>query len=123
MITKAVIVSTDSAYDRITAFFGLTARWVAATPAERRRFDNLWRETCRPQHDLTLVERATVIRTCRDQRQALQIELDRLQREALQGSKTADAAARTLDAELSILKAAIRALWLQSGKDPPPEDL
>lgn len=116
-------LSTDIVYDRFMTFFGLTARWGAATERERKRFEALWRETCRLPHDLTLVERATVIRHLRDTRDALQIELDRLKREALQGSKTADTAARTLDAELSILRAGIRTLWLQSGRDPPSEDL
>lgn len=70
--------------------------------------------------ELTTVERAAVIRACRDKREELRLARDRLARQAAAGDRTSDAAARVLDAELTILEAAIRTLWRQSGCDPPP---
>jgi hypothetical protein len=73
--------------------------------------------------ELTIVERAAVLRACREKRDDLRMSRDHLKTQSRLGDKHSDAAARVLDAELSILEAAIRTLWKQSGCDPPPEDM
>lgn len=72
--------------------------------------------------ELTVVERAAVLRACREKRENLRQALQPLILNASKGDKVADAASRVVDAELSVLEAAIRNLWRQSGLDPPPDD-
>lgn len=69
--------------------------------------------------ELTTVERASVLRACRDKRDNLRQALTHLKNQAKLGDRTADAAGTVVEAELSILEAAIRVLWQQSGCDPP----
>lgn len=73
--------------------------------------------------ELTVVERASVLRACREKRDNLKQSRDYLKAQHKLGDRAADAAVVVLDAELSILEAAIRVLWKQSGCDPPPEDI
>lgn len=71
--------------------------------------------------ELTVVERAGVLRACREKRESLRSSKEHLKNLAKLGDKHADSAVVVLDAELSILEAAIRTLWKQSGADPPTE--
>jgi putative heme iron utilization protein len=73
--------------------------------------------------ELTTVERASVLRACREKRDSLRQACDHLKTQARLGDRTADAAATVVDAELSILTAAIRVLWKQSGCEPPISEL
>lgn len=73
--------------------------------------------------ELTVVERASVLRACREKREDLRLSREHLKNQHKLGDRHADSAARVIDAELSILEAAIRVLWKQSGCDPPPEDV
>lgn len=72
--------------------------------------------------ELTVVERASVLRACREKRDNLRTSREYLKNQHKLGDRHADAAVVVLDAELSILEAAIRVLWRQSGCDPPPGD-
>lgn len=72
--------------------------------------------------ELTVVERAAVLRACREKRMALREAIETLKSRATAGDKTADSAVITLQAELSILEAGVQVLWRQSGATgPPPE--
>lgn len=61
--------------------------------------------------DLTLVEKAVILRITRRARTELLSEHERMKELATRGDKIADAAARTLDAEITILDAAIKKIW------------
>lgn len=79
-------------------------------------------QTAQPTPELTVVERAAVLRACREKRQALRDGIESLKSRASAGDKTADSAVITLQAEMSILEAGIAVLWRQSGHaGPPPE--
>lgn len=71
-------------------------------------------------HELTVAERAAVLRACREKRENLQHSLRTLTINAERGDTVARTAATVVGAELEILEAAIRTLWKQSGCDPPP---
>lgn len=112
----------ELAHDQLAEFFGVSVRWAGRTPEYRKRFIVTWELACTTDV-LTTVERASVLRSCREKRDALIVTRDRLTQQGNHGDKHADLAARTLDAEVHILQAAIRGLWKQSGAGPPPEDL
>lgn len=80
--------------------------------------------TMAAQHppELTTVEHSAVLRACREKRLNLRTALEHLRQLAKLGDKSADTASIVVDAELSILEAAIRVLWKQSGCDPPTGD-
>lgn len=73
--------------------------------------------------DLTVVERAAVIRASRLVRDQMRIDLGHLHVQAKLGDKVAASASVTLQAEIDILSAAIRVLWCQQpgATGPPPE--
>lgn len=73
-----------------------------------------------PSAELTVVERAAVLRCCRETRDNLKTTVEHLRNQHKLGDRHADAASRVIDAELSILEAAIRKMWRQSGADSPP---
>lgn len=71
--------------------------------------------------DLTVVERAGVLRALRIQRDLMRLDLAPLKLQQSLGSAAAGAAATVLDAEITILDAAIRKLWSQQpGAGDPP---
>lgn len=115
-------MSNEQSFNRLADFFGRPHRWADTSLTDRRRFDKLWSEECKPQHDFTVVERAAVLRCCREKRDELNTAIERLKRAAMQGDKVSDTAARTLEAELTVLRAAIRVLWQQSGVPPPADE-
>lgn len=71
--------------------------------------------------DLSVAERAAVLRALRIQRDLMRLDLSPLKLQASLGSEAANAASVVLDAEIMILDAAIRKLWSQQpGAGDPP---